>query len=90
MSNHRRIKVLGVEFYRIIYNHPFWRVLLAENIGSVLVREDILPCEDSDSLEEIKYTVKGIPYRECKEENIPLQYLQMIRIKNDSLSRYEI
>lgn len=62
--NNQKIKVKGVEYFKIIDNHPFWSVKFKDARLLVLVREDELYTQDDVDEEEIKYSVGGISYVE--------------------------
>ena len=86
----KKIRITGNDFYKLINNHPFWKVNFKDVRLAAIVREDALPTEQDADQEEIKYTIVGIPFRECKDDNIPLGYMHLIRFKEDILSKYEI
>ena len=91
IMNNKKIRIIGIEFYKLINNHPFWKVNFKDvRLNTVIVREDALPAGQDADQEEIKYTIIGIPYRECKDDNIPLGCMHLIRFKEDILSKYEI
>ena len=90
VEKNEKIAIRGIEFYKHIYNHPFWKVHFNNVHMNTIIRDDALPTKFDVNKEEIKYTLIRIPYRECKNNNIPLEYHQLIHLKKDELSRYEI
>ena len=90
VEKNEKIGIRGIEFYKHVYNHCFWKVHFKNVHFAAIIRDDALPTKYDINEEEIKFTLIRIPYRECKNNNIPLELYQLIRLKKDDLSRYEI
>ena len=86
----QKIRITGIDFFKLINGDPFWKVNFKDVRLNAIVREDALPTEKDADQEEIKYTIIGIPYQECKDDNIPLGHMHLIRFKEDNMSKYEI
>ena len=85
-----KIRITGIRFYKFIYDHTFYKVEIEDHLFAAIISSDNLPSDNDINEEEIKFTLIKIPYKECKNNNIPLEFYQLIRLKRDHLSRYEI
>ena len=86
----QKIGINNVKFYKLIDNFTFWKVNFEGLTIDVIVREDILPNQEDADEEEINFSIVGIQFRECWNYDIPPTYFQLIRLKKDILSKYEI
>ena len=86
----QKIAINKVGFYKLIDNYPFWKVHFEGLTNDIIVREDILPNQEDVHEEEINFSIVGIQFRECWNYDIPPTYFQLIRLKKDILSKYEI
>ena len=57
----KKIGIRGIEFYKHIYGHPFWKVHFNDIHFTAIIRNDALPTKFDSNEEEIKYTLIGIP-----------------------------
>ena len=86
----QKIGINKVGFYKLIDNYPFWKVYFKGLTIDIIAREDILPNQEDIHEEEIIFSIVGIQFRECWNYDIPPTYFQLIRLKKDILSKYEI
>lgn len=90
ITKSNKIAITGIRFYNFIYDHTFYKVEFEGSRVAAIIRSDNLPSDNDINEEEIKFTLIKIPYRECKDNNIPFEFYQLIRLKRDHLSRYEL
>ena len=86
----QKISISDVKFYKLINNQLFWKISFNDLSIDVIVRDDRLHNQEDSWEEEINFSIIGIQFRECWNYDIPPTYFQLIRLKRDILSKYEI
>ena len=84
------IYICRVEFYKLIDDQRFWRVYFKSLDINVIIREDVLITHEDIYEDEIRFSLVGISFHECWNYDIPPNYYQLVRLKRDILSNYEI
>ena len=85
-----KIGIDRVELYKLIDEQRFWRVYFKSLDINVIIREDVLIAHEDINEEEIRFSLVGISSQECWNYDIPPNYYQLVRLKRDILSNYEI
>ena len=85
-----KIDICRVEYYKLIGDQRFWRVYFKTLDINAIIREDVLFTHGDVCEEEIRFSLVAIPVQECRTYNIPPKYCQLVQLKRDILSNYEI
>ena len=84
ISNDKKFVVDEIEFYKFIDECPLCKVHFRNFKVNAIVRADIFYTKDDVYKEEIKFVLAGIPFKECWNYDIPPNFFQLKRLKNNA------